>query len=80
MKSMTCKELGGACDLEFKADSFEEIAQLSQAHGKEMMKAQDSPHLEAMNQMMELMKDPNAMKKWMDDKRAEFQALPENEE
>ena len=29
MKTMTCKQLGGACDLEFHADSFEEIAEMS---------------------------------------------------
>ena len=27
MKTMTCKQLGGACDIEFTANSFEEIAQ-----------------------------------------------------
>ena len=26
MKTMTCKQLGGACDLEFQAETFEEIA------------------------------------------------------
>jgi len=25
MKTMTCNQLGGACDLEFHANSFEEI-------------------------------------------------------
>ncbi|MFT6972682.1 MAG: putative small metal-binding protein, partial [Roseivirga sp.] len=25
MKTMTCKQLGGACDHEFRANSFEEI-------------------------------------------------------
>ena len=33
MKTMTCRELGGACDLEFHANTFDEIAQLSQKHG-----------------------------------------------
>ena len=36
MKAMTCKQLGGACDVEFKAETFDEIAQLSQQHGNEM--------------------------------------------
>ena len=26
MKAMTCKQLGGACDKEFTADTFDEIA------------------------------------------------------
>lgn len=29
MKTMTCKQLGGACDLEFKADTFDDMAQQS---------------------------------------------------
>jgi len=33
---MTCKQLGGACDVEFKADIFDEIAELSKKHGMEM--------------------------------------------
>ena len=36
MKTMTCKQLGGACDLEFHANSFEAIAELSKKHGMEM--------------------------------------------
>ena len=28
MKPMTYKQLGGACDVEFKAETFEEIADL----------------------------------------------------
>jgi hypothetical protein len=74
MKTMTCKQLGGACDLEFKAETFEEMAQMSQNHGKEMM--QDAAHMQAMQSMMSLMQDPAAMQKWMAEKKAEFDALP----
>ena len=76
MKTMTCKQLGGACDLEFQANSFEEMAELSKKHGTEMFHKGDEAHLNAMNKMMELMKDPAAMNKWFAEKRAEFDALP----
>lgn len=75
MKSMTCLQLGGACDLVFKANTFEEIAELSKQHGMEMFKAGDKAHLEAMDKMKELMKDPDAMKKWFEGKRKEFETL-----
>lgn len=75
MKSMTCRQLGGACDLEFQADSFEEIAQLSQKHGKEMFEQGDEAHLKAMQEMRELMQNPEVMQQWMDKKRAEFESL-----
>ena len=75
MKKMTCRQLGGACDLEFKANSFEEIAQLSRAHGKEMFAKKDKSHLEAMQAMMELKHNPDEMKAWFENKRKEFDAL-----
>ena len=78
MKTMTCKQLGGACDEKFCADSFEEIAQLSKQHGMEMFQKGDTAHLEAMNKMTRLMTDPQAMQDWMDEKRREFGPLPED--
>ena len=78
MKTMTCKQLGGACDKEFQANSFEEMAELSKKHGLEMFQKGDKAHLEAMNEMKELMKTPDAMKTWFETKRKEFEALPEN--
>ncbi len=75
MKTMTCKQLGGACNLEFKANTFEDIAEQSKQHGMEMFKQQDQPHLDAMSNMQELMKNPNAMQEWFNNKRKEFDAL-----
>ena len=75
MKKMTCKQLGGACDLEFQANTFDEIAELSKKHGKEMFEKNDAAHLEAKHKMQELMKNPEDMKKWFEDKRKEFDSL-----
>ncbi len=75
MKTMTCKQLGGACNLEFHADTFESIADQSKKHAMEMFQQGDQPHLEAMNKMQELMKTPEAMREWFDNKRKEFDAL-----
>ena len=78
MKSMTCKQLGGACDLKFTAASFDEIAAQSKKHGSEMFQANDGPHIAAMNAMMELMKSPAEMQNWFENKKREFEALPED--
>jgi len=75
MKSMTCKQLGGACDKVFEANTFEEIAQLSKEHGTEMFNKGDKDHLAAIQEMQKLMQTPQAMKEWFDGKRAEFEAL-----
>ncbi len=78
MKTMTCKQLAGACDEQFHAETFDEMAQLSQKHGGEMFGKGDVPHLTAQQEMMKMMADPNAMQKWMDEKRKEFESLPED--
>jgi len=77
MKTMNCKQLGGACDMEFHANTFEEIAELSKLHGMEMFQKQDQDHLEAMNKIQELMKDPQAITQWFNNKKQEFEALPD---
>jgi predicted small metal-binding protein len=78
MKTMTCKQLGGACDKEFHANSFEEIAEQSKKHGMEMFQKGDKAHLDAMNEMRGLMKDPKAMEEWFENKRKEFDAVPDD--
>ena len=70
---MTCNQLGGACDQEFQADTFEEMAELSKQHGREMLQKGDEAHLKAMNEMQELMQDPKAMQDWFENKRKEFE-------
>lgn len=76
MKTMNCKQLGGACDKEFHANTFEEMSELSKQHGMEMHKKQDEAHLNAMAQMGELMRTPEEMNKWFESKRQEFDSLP----
>lgn len=78
MKTMTCKQLGGACDMEFHAETFEDMARLSQQHGKEMGEQADQPHLAVMADMGKMMQDPAAMQAWMQNKQAEFDALPQD--
>ena len=78
MKTMNCKQLGGACDKEFHAETFDEMAESSKQHGMEMYQKQDAAHLEAMQKMQELMKNPDDMKKWFESKRQEFNDLPDS--
>lgn len=78
MKTMTCKQLGGACNHEFKANTFEEMAEMSKKHGMEMFEKGDVEHLKAMEKMKELMKDQSAMQAWFESKKKEFEALEED--
>jgi hypothetical protein len=78
MKTMTCKQLGGACDQAFHANSFEDLVEMSKQHGMEMFQQQDPTHMEAMGKVMQLMQSPEAMSAWMEERRKEFEALPED--
>lgn len=78
MKTMTCRQLGGACDLEFHADTFDELAELSKRHGMEMLQKQDAAHLRAMEKMRAMAGDPEAMQRWMADKKRLFDTLPDD--
>ena len=78
MKTMTCKQLGGACDKEFHANSFDEMAEMSKKHGMKMFQSGDENHIKTMNEMKDLMKTTKAMKEWFEDKRNKFDALPED--
>ena len=75
---MNCKQLGGACEQEFQATTFEEIVELSKQHGMEMFQKKDETHLKAMNEIQELIQKPEAMKEWFESKKKEFEALPED--
>ena len=41
MKTMTCKQLGGACEEQFHANTFEEMAELSKNHALQMIQNKD---------------------------------------
>jgi hypothetical protein len=81
MKTMTCKQLGGACDMEFHGNTFEEISEKSQQHGMEMFQKNDEAHLLTMKKMRGMMKtsDSDAMKNWLKMKQEEFDALPDKD-
>lgn len=76
MKTMTCKQIGGACDLVFKAETFEDLVEQSKKHGMEMFQQSDADHMKAIGETMQRMQNPEAMQTWLEEKKAEFEALP----
>lgn len=73
---MTCKQLGGACEQTFSADTFDEIAMMVSKHARERVQQGDAAHIEAMNEMRSKMTSPEATSAWMDEKRRAFNSLP----
>lgn len=74
---MTCKQLGGACDQPFSANTFDEIAKMVSMHAREKVQQGDAAHIEAMNDMRSKMTSPDAMNAWMEEKRNAFNNLPD---
>ena len=77
MKSMKCNQLGGTCDTVFTGETFQEIAEQSKKHAMEMFQAGNQAHIHKMKEMQELMNTPEAMRTWFENKRKEFELLPE---
>ena len=75
---MTCKQLGGACDKVFQAETFDEMAELSRAHGMQMFQEGDEAHMKVIQEMLTLMQDPAEMQKWLERKKEEFAALADD--
>jgi hypothetical protein len=80
MKTIKCKLLGGPenCEVEFKGETFEKVKQQSMKHGHEMFEKGDEAHIKAMEEMKGKMQDPEAMQNWMNEKKKEFDELPED--
>ena len=77
MKAMTCKQLAGACDQDFHAETFEDMGEMSRKHAMEMAEKGDRAHIEKMEEMQDLMKRPEAVKEWFEKTRKEFDSLPD---
>lgn len=78
MKTMTCKQLGGACDIAFQGNTFEEIVEQSKMHGMAMFQQQDAVHLQAMMEVQKMMQNPAAIQEWFETKKQEFENLSDD--
>ena len=76
MKTMTCRQLAGACDEQFHAETFDEMGEMSRKHAMEMVELGDKGHIEKMEEMK--MKGPEAGSEWFEKVQREFDALPED--
>jgi PHP family Zn ribbon phosphoesterase len=76
MKTMTCKQLAGACDKEFHAETFDEMVEMSKKHGMEMVGKGDVEHIKVMEKVKGM--KPEAMKEMVEKIQKEFDAIPED--
>ena len=78
MKTMTCRQLGGPCDLQLRGDTADEVIKAQDRHLKEAVAAGDTTHEEALAAMKGRWKNPLKGMGWYKSTKREFAELPED--
>lgn len=78
MKTMTCRDLGGPCDIEHAGGSADDVIQAQDRHLKDAEKAGDATHQEARDAMKGRWRHPRRSMGWYNDVKARFAALPDS--
>jgi predicted small metal-binding protein len=77
MKTMSCQDLGGPCDLEHRGASADEIIKAQDQHLKDLVEAGDEAHVPAREDMKGRWRHPIKSMSWYNDVKRRFAKLPE---
>ena len=78
MKTMTCKQLGGACDTPFHGNTADEVIKAEDKHLREIVASGDETHESALKMMKGRWKNPISGWGWYMKTKKAFAALPED--
>ena len=78
MKTMTCRDLGGPCDLAHHGKDANEIINAQDQHLKALVAAGDTAHEPALKEMQARWKNPLSGMGWYRRTKKQFAALPED--
>ena len=76
MKSMTCRQLGGPCEVEHRGNDANEIIHAQDQHLKDAVAAGNSDHEQALKEMKGRWKRPVSGLKWYRQVQRDFATLP----
>ncbi len=77
MKTMTCKQLGGPCDVAHLGESADDVINAQDRHLKDAVAAGDSTHEAARDAMKGRWRHPKKSMDWYREMKATFAALPD---
>lgn len=77
MKTMTCRQLGGACDLEHWGETADEVIKAQDRHLKDAEKAGDATHQQAREAMKGRWRRPRQSLGWYRHTSRVFKELPD---
>ena len=75
MASMTCKQLGGACDAQHEGDDANEVIQAHDKHLREAVGAGHADHEPALKAMKGRWRRPVSGMKWYKQVQRDFAAI-----
>ena len=78
MKTMTCRQLGGACDLPLRGATADEVIKAQDQHLRDAVAAGDTSHETALTEMKGRWKHPIKGMGWYKNTKREFAELPED--
>jgi predicted small metal-binding protein len=78
MKTMTCDQLGGPCELAHHGNSANEVIKAQDKHLKELVAGGDETHRNALREMQSRWKNPLSGMGWYRKTKREFAALPDD--
>jgi len=78
MKTMTCGQLGGPCDLAHRGKTANDVIKMQDSHLKEVVAGGDESHADALKAMKGRWKNPIGGMGWYRQAKRDFAALPED--
>jgi hypothetical protein len=77
MKAMTCRQLGGPCDLPLHGNTADEVIKAQDKHLREMVAGGDETHNSALKEMKGRWRRPLSGMAWYRNTKRDFAALLE---
>ena len=77
-KTMTCRQLGGACDLELHGETADDVIKQQDQHLKDVVDEGDEAHIPARKDMKARWRRPVSGMKWYNATKKAFADLPED--
>ena len=78
MKTMTCRQLGGACDLELRGDTADDVIKAEDKHLKDVVAGGDTAHEQALKEMKGRWRHPVSGMGWYRTAKRNFAELPDD--
>lgn len=78
MKTMTCSQFGGPCDVEFHGENADVVIKAQDRHLREAVRAGDAAHVPAHEEMKGRWRRPVAAMGWYRETKRAFAQLPED--